>query len=104
MGFSAEQILTLTEGKEPEKEPEKEPKKEQQPEPEKEPEQENPEIKTLKDQVTAQQQQIADLIKQMQSNNRKNASVDFLPDDDITKKTDEAMSELIRPKIKEVNN
>lgn len=106
MGFSNEQIISLsgTMAKEPEKEPEaeKEPEKEPEQEPEQEQAKENPEIKSLKDQVTAQQKQIADLIKQMQSNNLKNASVNILPEDDIQKKCDEAMAELIRPKIKEV--
>lgn len=46
------------------------------------------------------QSQVNDLIRQMQSNNLKTASINVLPDADLEKATDEAMAELIRPTIK----
>lgn len=111
MGFSNEQILTLSSGKpEPVQEPAQEPEQEQQvensdhqnqPEPV-ENQQPNPEIESLKSQITETQKQLTALVKQMQNNNLKTASVQIAPDDDLMRKTDEAMSELIRPKIKEV--
>lgn len=57
----------------------------------------NPEVAQLRDQLTETQKQLKQLIKQMQQNNLKTASVNILPEDDLMKKTDEAMAELIRP-------
>ena len=51
--------------------------------------------------IEQMQSQIDNLIKQMQRNNLKSASVNMLPEDDLEKKTDDAMAELIRPKYKE---
>ena len=69
------------------------------------PEQEQPEQEVKPDDTSVRieqmQNQINNLIKQMQSNNLKSASVNILPEDDLERKTDEAMAELIRPKIKE---
>ena len=36
----------------------------------------------------------------MQQNNLKTASVNIMPEDDLERRTDEAMAELIRPTIK----
>lgn len=57
----------------------------------------DPELAQLRDQLTETQKQLKQLIKQMQQNNLKTASVNILPEDDLMKKTDEAMAELIRP-------
>ena len=45
------------------------------------------------------QPELQDLIRQMQRNNLKTASVNIRPEDDLMKRTDEAMAELIRPKF-----
>ena len=45
------------------------------------------------------QEQLASLVKQMQQNNLATASVNILPQNDLDKRTDEAMAELIRPMI-----
>ena len=50
------------------------------------------------------QNQINDLVKQMQQNNLRTASVNILPEADLEKKTDEAMAELIRPTINKGGN
>ena len=46
------------------------------------------------------EQKINDFIRTLQQNNLKTAMVDVLPDADLNKKVDAAMSELIRPTIK----
>ena len=74
-------------------------------EPEVKPEQEQPEQEVKPDDTSVRieqmQNQINNLIKQMHLNNLKSASVNILPEDDLERKTDEAMAELIRPKYKE---
>ena len=110
MGFSAEQITTFAgtapdEEKEPEKEqePEKEPEKEPETEPETEPEkkqEENPRMEALEKSVSGISVQLTNLVKQMQSNNLRTASVNILPDEQLQKDTDSAMAELIRPSYK----
>ena len=83
---------------------------EQQPQEESEQPQEEPEqpaepvqANTALDEVRAElkntQQQLASLVRQMQQNNLATASVNILPQNDLDKRTDEAMAELIRPKI-----
>ena len=62
--------------------------------------QENKEIAALRDQLTHTQKQLSDLVRQMQQNNLKTASVNIMPEDDLERRTDEAMAELIRPTIK----
>lgn len=57
----------------------------------------NAEVSALRDELTSTRQQLAQLVKQMQANNLKTASVNILPESDLEKKTDEAMAELIRP-------
>lgn len=109
MGFSAEQITTFDgtapaseEQKEPEKEQEPE-QKEQEQEPEKKPEEkpaENPRMDALEKSVSGISAQLTNLVKQMQANNVKTASVNILPEDQLQKDTDSAMAELIRPSYK----
>ena len=99
-GYTKEEIKAM------ETEPEVKPEQEQeQPEQEVKPEQEQPEQEVKPDDTSVRieqmQNQINNLIKQMQLNNLKSASVNILPEDDLERKTDEAMAELIRPKYKE---
>ena len=98
MGFTSEQIMELSRGNAPEKEPEKETEKEPEKEPEKESDQE-PEknVDKLEEKVNGLSQKFDDLLKQMQKNNLKTASVDVLPDKEMETKADQALSELIRP-------
>ena len=105
MGFTAEQITTFAgtapdEEKEPEKEPEQE--KEQETEPEKEPEEKpvDPRMDALEKSVSGISAQLTNLVKQMQSNNLRTASVNILPEEQLEKDTDLAMAELIRPSYK----
>lgn len=111
MGFSAEQITTFAgtapdEEKEPEKgqEPETEPEKKQEPEkePEKKPEEKpvDPRMDALEKSVSGISAQLTNLVKQMQANNVKTASVNILPEEQLQKDTDLAMAELIRPSYK----
>lgn len=108
MGFSAEQITTFSgtapageEQKEPEKdqEPEKEPEKEQEKEPE-EKQADNQRMDALEKSVSGISAQLTNLVKQMQSNNLRTASVNILPEEQLEKDTDLAMAELIRPSYK----
>lgn len=112
MGFTPEQIMTLSAGtsqpavNEAEAGTSQPAEAEQvtmddilEPEPT-EPAQENPEIAALKDQLTHTQKQLSDLVRQMQQNNLKTASVNIMPEDDLERRTNEAMAELIRPTIK----
>lgn len=62
------------------------------------------EVSALRDELSNTQKQLARLVKQMQSNNLKTASVNILPDSDLEKKTDEAMAELIRPSYERREN
>ena len=105
MGFSADQIITLSGSPAPEAEPEKDPEpapeqdQEQTPEPDPEPVN-SEQITSLQNQITEQQKQIKDLIKQLQASNRQNARMDTPPADDLQSQTDAIMAELIRPTIK----
>ena len=58
------------------------------------------ELAQLRQELTQTQTQLKELVKQMQSNNLKTASVNIVPDADLEKKTDAALAELIRPTIK----
>ena len=105
MGFSAEQIMTLTgtggaaaEPAEPEAE-ETEPA-EPAPEPEADPARDE-QITGLQNQISEQQKQIQQLTKQIQAQNRQQARIETLPEDDLLAKTDKIMAELIRPTYKE---
>lgn len=64
----------------------------------------NAEVSALKDELSNTRQQLDQLVKQMQSNNLKTASVNILPEADLDKKTDEAMAELIRPSYEKGEN
>lgn len=107
MGFTAEQITTFA-GTAPAGEEQKEPEKEQEPEtePEKEPETEpeekpvDPRMDALEKSVSGISAQLTNLVKQMQSNNLRTASVNILPEEQLEKDTDAAMAELIRPSYK----
>ena len=98
-GYTKEEIKAM------ETEPEVKPEQEQPEQQEVKPEQEQPEQEVKPDDTSVRieqmQNQINNLIKQMQLNNLKSASVNILPEDDLERKTDEAMAELIRPKYKE---
>lgn len=86
-------------------EPEPEPQPEEQPEaPAENTDSVNAEVSALKDELSNTRQQLAQLVKQMQSNNLKTASVNILPEADLDKKTDEAMAELIRPSYEKGEN
>ena len=84
---------------EPQPEPEETPEPAPVPEPQPEPEPASNELAEVKEQLQETQKQLQDLIRQMQRNNLKTASVDIRPEDDLMKRTDEAMAELIRPKF-----
>ena len=83
------------EPEEPKKEPE-EPKKEPE-EPPQEPAQDITALDEVRNELQKTQKQLSDLVRQMQKNNLATASVNILPQNDLDKKTDEAMAELIRP-------
>ena len=84
---------------EPAAEPEETPEADPEQEPQPEPEPANNELAEVKEQLQETQKQLQDLIRQMQRNNLKTASVNIRPEDDLMKRTDEAMAELIRPKF-----
>ena len=107
MGFSTDQIMTLSgspasapasapDPEEPETE-ETEPAEPETPAP-------DPRLEELEQTVRNQASQIQELTKQLQAENRQNMSLDH-PPDDLDKKVDQVMAELIRPTIqkKEVN-
>ena len=60
----------------------------------------NQELEQLRQELTQTQTELKNLVKQMQTNNIKTASVNIIPDADLEKKTDAALAELIRPTIK----
>ena len=60
----------------------------------------NQELEQLRQELTQTQTELKNLVKQMQANNLKTASVNIVPDADLEKKTDAALAELIRPTIK----
>ena len=105
MGFSTDQIMSLSgvqasapDPEEPEPET-PEPEKPEKPEPETPAPAPDPRLSELENAVKAQSQQIEQLTKQLQAENRQNMSLDR-PPDDLDKKVDEVMAELIRPTIK----
>lgn len=110
MGFSNEEIIKLStvstgfpqeKQPEPQKETQPEPQKETPPEPQKDPAPkpiENP--KPGVDDVQQLREEVKQLREQLQKSNRQNMFVESVPDD-LQKKTDEIMAELIRPSIKE---
>lgn len=98
-GYTKEEIQAMTQPEEPTPEDVKpeEPTPEE-PQPEEKPAEQN-ELAEVRQELKTTQQQLADLVKQMQRNNLATASINILPENDLDKKTDEAMAELIRPKI-----
>lgn len=85
---------------EPAADPEPDPEPAADPEPEApQSEPASTELAEVKEQLQETQKQMQDLIRQMQRNNVKTASVNIRPEDDLMKRTDEAMAELIRPKF-----
>ena len=102
MGFTPDQIVSLS-GKpeQPQTEPEEQP--EEQPE-ETEPAEQPAEAEQPKEdtRITELQQEVENLKKQLQKQNRQTARMETLPDD-LQTQTDKIMAELIRPTIKEEN-
>lgn len=104
MGFTPEQITQLNLGSEPEphQEPQQKTKPEEQPETKQEPQPEpQPEPDQVSQKLASMEKTINDFIVSMQKNNLKTASVNILPDDQIDSGANTALSELIRPTIKQ---
>ena len=100
MGFTPEQIISLT-GKpeQPQAEPEEQPEDTEPAEQPAEAEQPQPQEDTR---ITELQQEVENLKRQFQKQNRQTARMETLPDD-LQTQTDKIMAELIRPTIKEEN-
>ena len=99
-GYTKEEIQAMDQPEEPI--PEDPQQEEPIPEPhdiDQQPARESQALDEVRQELKTTQQQLADLVKQMQRNNLATASVNILPENDLDKKTDEAMAELIRPKI-----
>lgn len=97
-GYSKADIEAMTQ---PEPTPAPDPTPEPQPDPTPEPQPENnQELDGLRNDLKAAKEQIQQLTQQVQQLNRDTRSGDTLPDADIPKKADAAMSELIRPTMK----
>ena len=89
----------------PEPTPAPDPTPEPQPDPTPEPQPDpapdnNPEMEGLRNELKAAKDQIQQLTQQVQQLNRDTKSVNTLPDADVPKKADAAMTELIRPTMK----
>ena len=97
-GYTKSEIEQMQEP-EPQPEPQPEPLQDPEPEPQPEPQPESNQMQELKNELTKTQKQLSDLVRQMQQNNLRTASVNILPENDLDKKTDQAMAELIRPSI-----
>ena len=100
MGFTPEQITQLNLGSEPEPQPEQQPEPEPETKPETQPETQ-PEPDPVSQKLASMEKTINDFIVAMQKNNLKTASVNLLPDDQIDAGANTALSELIRPTIKQ---
>lgn len=107
MGFTSEQIMELNRGSQeaapdpvpdPTPGPVPDPVPAPVPDPTPAP---DPVPNPLEEKVNQLQKGYDDLLKQMQANNLKTASVNILPEQDITQKAVDALSELIAPKKKE---
>lgn len=101
-GYSKDEITAMdNQEPRPEEQPDQtgdqQPETEEQPEPAQENDSVNAEVSALRDELNNTRQQLAQLVKQMQTSNLKTASINILPEPDLEKKTDEAMAELIRP-------
>ena len=102
MGFTPEQITQLNLGSDPEQQPEQQPEPQPETNPEQQPEEQpeqNPDPVTQR--LESMEKTINDFIVSMQKNNLKTASVNLLPDDQIDVNANTALSELIRPTIKQ---
>lgn len=103
-GYTKEEIEKMTmpdpEQPAPDPAPAEEPAEKPTGDPEPQPVPENKEIEKLTNTVKTLEDRIADMVRQMQSNNLGNASFDISPDKELEKRTDSAMAELIRPTIK----
>ena len=99
-GYTKEEIQAMEpnepqpqeEPEQPQDEPAQTPEEQQQ-----EPAQDNTVLDEVRNELQKTQKQLTDLVRQMQKNNLATASVNILPQNDLDKKTDEAMAELIRP-------
>ena len=100
MGFTPEQITQLNLGSEPEPQTEQQPEPEPETKPETQPETQ-PEPDPVSQKLESMEKTINDFIVAMQKNNLKTASVNLLPDDQIDVGANTALSELIRPTIKQ---
>ena len=100
MGFTPEQITQLNLGSEPEQQPEPQPETQPEEQPEQQPET-KPEPDQVSQKLASMEKTINDFIVSMQKNNLKTASVNILPDDQIDVNANTALSELIRPAIKQ---
>ena len=103
MGFTSEQIMELSRGSQevapaPAPDPAPDPAPAPDPDPDPDP---TPASNPLEERVNQLQKGYDDLLKQMQANNLKTASVNILPEQDVTQKAVDALSELIAPKKKE---
>ena len=99
-GYTKEEIQAMDQPQEPI--PEEPQQEEPIPEPhdiDQQPARDSQALDEVRQELKTTQQQLADLVKQMQRNNLATASVNILPENDLDKKTDEAMAELIWPKI-----
>ncbi len=96
-GYTKEEIQAMEPNEpQPQEEPEQpqdEPAQPAEPVPEKNA------LDEVRAELKTTQEQLASLVKQMQQNNLATASVNILPQNDLDKRTDEAMAELIRPTI-----
>ena len=108
-GYTREEIDKMTQdpGQDPGQDPSQDPGQDPGPDPGQDPRQDpgqdpgsNQELEQLRQELTQTQTELKNLVKQMQSNNLKTASVNISPDADLEKKTDAALAELIRPTIK----
>ena len=102
MGFTNDQILTLAgagaapgpdqgQGQNQEQEKKQDQEKHQD---------QGNDAESVNQKIGSLEQKINDFIRRLQQDNLKTAMVDVLPDADLNKKVDAAMSELIRPTIK----
>ena len=103
-GYTKTEIEAMTQPEptpapDPTPEPQPDPTPEPQPDPTPAPEN-NPEMEGLRNDLKAAKEQIQQLTQQIQQLNRDTRSGDTLPDADIPKKADAAMTELIRPTMK----
>lgn len=95
-GYTKEEIQAM---EVPEEQEPAEPQPQDEPEQPAEPVPENKVLDEVRAELKTTQEQLASLVKQMQQNNLATASVNILQQNDLDKRTDEAMAELIRPKI-----